>query len=242
MDDRSIPTAPLDVEAPQDELLHAVNSINAGLIARDRAGIILFVNDRILQWLGYERDEMVGRSIDMCFTADMLDVLHEELKAVDEGDLRVRLSLLRRKDGTTFPILSVPQILTDRAECAIGGIAVIVDLGAVQTAKPAGYGKQGGLRATMNRIALQLQSLSITADVVPSGSAHLDHPELGELSPRETEVLAPLLNGERVPSIAKGLHISPHTVRNHLKSIFRKLGVGSQSELIQLIHSINQSS
>ena len=39
--------------------------------------------------------------------------------------------------------------------------------------------------------------------------------------------------GKRVPAISKSLHISPHTVRNHLKSIYRQIGVGSQSELIE---------
>jgi DNA-binding NarL/FixJ family response regulator len=57
-------------------------------------------------------------------------------------------------------------------------------------------------------------------------------PGLAALTPREDEVLLMLLSGDRVPSIARDLHISPNTVRNHLKSIFRKLNVGSQVELL----------
>jgi DNA-binding NarL/FixJ family response regulator len=57
--------------------------------------------------------------------------------------------------------------------------------------------------------------------------------ELGILSAREREVLHSLLAGQRVPTIARGLYLSPHTVRNHLKSIFRKLGVHSQTELLE---------
>jgi DNA-binding CsgD family transcriptional regulator len=53
------------------------------------------------------------------------------------------------------------------------------------------------------------------------------------LSPREQEVLAELRAGGRVPSIAKRLSISRVTVRNHLQRIFWKLGVHSQSELIE---------
>ena len=41
-----------------------------------------------------------------------------------------------------------------------------------------------------------------------------------------------LLGEGSVTGVANTLHISLHTVRNHLKSIFRKLGVHSQVELV----------
>lgn len=56
---------------------------------------------------------------------------------------------------------------------------------------------------------------------------------LRTLSPREREVLHGLQAGQRVTTLARGLFISAHTVRNHLKSIFRKLGVRSQVELLE---------
>jgi two-component system probable response regulator PhcQ len=56
---------------------------------------------------------------------------------------------------------------------------------------------------------------------------------LRTLSLREREVLDLLAQGHRVSQIAKSLFISGHTVRNHLKAIFRKLDVHSQVEIIQ---------
>jgi DNA-binding CsgD family transcriptional regulator len=56
-----------------------------------------------------------------------------------------------------------------------------------------------------------------------------------ELSKREYEVLAELSDGRRVSSIAERLFISPHTVRNHLRNIFWKLGVHSQAELVDYV-------
>jgi DNA-binding CsgD family transcriptional regulator len=53
------------------------------------------------------------------------------------------------------------------------------------------------------------------------------------LSKREREVLAHLVEGGRVATVAKALFVSPHTVRNHLRSIFAKLGVHSQPELLE---------
>ena len=55
---------------------------------------------------------------------------------------------------------------------------------------------------------------------------------LSGLSGREAEVLRLLLSNYRVRAIGEALFISPHTVRNHLKSIYRKVGIRSQTELI----------
>lgn len=57
----------------------------------------------------------------------------------------------------------------------------------------------------------------------------------GELSPRETETLAYLGRGHGIVFIAKTLVISESTVRTHVKSIYRKLGVSSREELLELI-------
>lgn len=53
------------------------------------------------------------------------------------------------------------------------------------------------------------------------------------LSAREREVVELLANGARVVTIARQLQLSPHTVRNHLKSVFRKLNVHGQHELFE---------
>lgn len=50
------------------------------------------------------------------------------------------------------------------------------------------------------------------------------------LSRRETEVIQRVTGGRTVAEIAGELHLSPHTVRNHLKAAYRKLGVHSQAE------------
>jgi DNA-binding NarL/FixJ family response regulator len=52
------------------------------------------------------------------------------------------------------------------------------------------------------------------------------------LTPREREIVLALSNGQRVGAIAGKLGVSEHTVRNHLKAVYRKLDVHSQVELL----------
>jgi DNA-binding CsgD family transcriptional regulator len=54
------------------------------------------------------------------------------------------------------------------------------------------------------------------------------------LTEREAEVMQLLLRGNTVKAIARPLDIAPGTVRNHLKQIYRKLGVTSQGQLFNL--------
>lgn len=65
----------------------------------------------------------------------------------------------------------------------------------------------------------------------------MSDPLARRLSPREGELVTMLAKGARVSSIARKLGLSTHTVRNHLKSIFRKLDIHSQHELVEFWRS-----
>ncbi|MEL6346870.1 MAG: response regulator [Myxococcota bacterium] len=57
------------------------------------------------------------------------------------------------------------------------------------------------------------------------------------LSSREADILRQISRGDRAESIAEQLDISVHTVRNHIRALFRKLEVRSQIEMMaMLIH------
>lgn len=52
------------------------------------------------------------------------------------------------------------------------------------------------------------------------------------LTRRERETALGLARGETTAALAARLHLSQHTVRDHLKAVFRKVGVSSRSELV----------
>lgn len=56
---------------------------------------------------------------------------------------------------------------------------------------------------------------------------------LDGLTSRQWEIVDALLEGKRVPRIARDLFLSQSTVRNHLAALFRRFGVHSQPELIE---------
>ena len=55
------------------------------------------------------------------------------------------------------------------------------------------------------------------------------------VTPREQQIIRGLVCYRRVSTVASVLGISVHTARNHLKSIFRKLNLHSQDELLRFL-------
>ncbi|MFB7722539.1 MULTISPECIES: LuxR C-terminal-related transcriptional regulator [unclassified Nocardia] len=75
------------------------------------------------------------------------------------------------------------------------------------------------------RISVVVKTAEPTATIPLMLSAH-------GLSPREAEVARLVLRGTSTQLISDTLHISPHTVQDHLKSVFDKVGVRSRRDLI----------
>lgn len=50
------------------------------------------------------------------------------------------------------------------------------------------------------------------------------------LTPREREVLTRLASGRSIAAIARELNVSPYTVGDHVKNIYRKLNISSRAE------------
>ena len=91
--------------------------------------------------------------------------------------------------------------------------------------------------ATAAQIDAALRALAAGLTVRPAGDAPAVFEPLAEaaaplLSPREFEILALIGEGASNKEVARRLGISPHTVKFHVESLFRKLGAVTRAEAV----------
>lgn len=91
------------------------------------------------------------------------------------------------------------------------------------------HGRWAAVRVALRR--LEGPRPLVVADVRPTD---LRFPPIdpGTVTDREMEIARALFVGRRAPQIAERLGVSAKTVRNHMSSLYRKLGVSTQSELV----------
>jgi DNA-binding NarL/FixJ family response regulator len=94
--------------------------------------------------------------------------------------------------------------------------------------------RESRLEAHLLRIADELHAAGLLPRLqqLPTLSGN---PRLGLLTSREWAVLTRLLDGQRAAGIASELVVSQSTVRNHLSSIYAKLRVDGQVDLIRTL-------
>lgn len=88
------------------------------------------------------------------------------------------------------------------------------------------------LRAQNQQITELIGSSSSPEPVPKSHLGKLSDDERASLSAREFEVLDLIASGLEAVEVARKLYISPYTVRNHMKAIYKKLGVNSHAALL----------
>jgi len=103
-----------------------------------------------------------------------------------------------------------------------------------------GLFKTRRLAKALQKIANDLEEVGVLTgtNTFTTGLNSLNN--LHALTRREWEILRLLRANQRVAVIARSLHISSSTVRNHLKSIFQKMGVHSQMELLERLSAMTE--
>lgn len=208
----------LEREAGPDQnqaLFRALGAfLRAGLLVEDEEGRIIYINERLSQLTGLTAQKITGRPLDALLADDAVGSGDSPTTKAPPG--KPQETALVGGDGITIPVTLVPFPLFDPDGRYYGRFIVVTE----RTISALGAPPRAHAHAP---------------------SPAVDNNRLALLSPREREILNELLAGRRVNDVASRLDISRHTVRNHLKAIYRKLGVHSQVELIGRFWPTNAS-
>lgn len=140
------------------------------------------------------------------------------------------------------------QLLSQLPQCAPGAAAVVLTNS--EDEKEVVEAMRGGARGFLHKKAATTTLLKCVRQVA-AGQIWLENRYLemvlaalrndrrgaAELSTREREIVGQLLTGAKNKEIAAALSISEKTVKNHLSSVFDKLGVKDRLELAVMVHT-----
>ena len=183
----------------------------------DNEWTIISVSDNIRDLLGWRADQWRGRPLlgelhpgDVAtFYGAVFRAARSGAGAALEGRLRGRLG-----DWRIVELNVVPEPSADELPSMLVTLSTGVDAsGRTWDALTAGFDRAG------------IEVRQVLSERLSTA----------ELSRRQLEIVALLLQGERVPSVATTLHLSQSTVRTHLGAVFQKLGVRSQQELLRSV-------
>ena len=219
-----------------------------GLMAVDRRCQFIDWSAGAEALLGFERSEVIGKTPFELFLPDDADMHNTAHYFGDVVSARVCGEGLRRtytaihKSGNPFSGDWYHDTLLDH-DGAIYGVACLLTQSDAPMAPAARQTELWRFMADYScgiqqRVLTETRCRSTWMEIfsrqraAAAGEAYLQC-----LTTRERALAQELVQGKRVKTICKAMHISPNTARNHLKSIFRKLGVHSQEALIELLQA-----
>jgi PAS domain S-box-containing protein len=120
-----------------DEIHDLYNRAPCGYHSVDKDGIFVRINDTELSWLGYTREEMIGKlKFSDLVTPEGVKTVQESLpKLKAEGAIRDLEYDMVRKDGTILPVLLSATAVTDSAGKYLMSRSTIYDITARKRAE-----------------------------------------------------------------------------------------------------------
>lgn len=221
----------------QPSLRSLLSVLSDGILATDLNGVRLYSNAALDQLVGHDACEPKASSAPPSFLPkESYDRYLAYIDMMSRGSFQKDCVVLE------FPIIDAEEENIDIPVSLIpvinGGNTPVGMLWVFHAPSDTRAHHTRRLEKVLATIAHELDALGYADRRCDEQSV----PGLDHLSPREAEVFELLMVGHRVSTMADMLCLSTHTVRNHLKSIFRKTGVHSQAELIRLAHSDSEPS
>jgi PAS domain S-box-containing protein len=191
--------------------------------------VVLDVNEAFLETLGYPSDEVLGENIaqvdfiDDKLARTRLFAVLEKTGRLDRIDVR-----LRRKDaGLVDCAVSADTVNIQDIPCYL---LVLMD---ITERKSTELELVSAIEEVMKDASWFSRTLiEKLANVKSFNSPELPGVSFTDLTARERDVLGLICEGLADKEIAARLKLAPNTVRNHVATVYSKLGVHSRSEAI----------
>jgi PAS domain S-box-containing protein len=192
---------------------------------------IIEANAAFLKLAGAAEEHVVGRSpkeLDLWLDKDVQKVVEQALQR--NGKLSNIDFRLKSKDGALVDcLLSTDEITIDDIPCIMMVIQDITERKRTEdelmTAIEAVMADTSWFsRSVVEKLAALRQTPSLTAVMADA--------RLADLTERELDILTLICQGMNDAKMSERLKLSPHTVRNHVSSIYRKIGVNRRGAAI----------
>lgn len=218
------------------ELSHITEMALDGLILVDEAGIVIGWNRPMERLAGRPGRQVIGTPIWNVLYASMLPEMKQQIdldglrhliqKTLSSGDIswHSRSSCLLGVLGRKSPIQVRENYMAIRTA---KGYSLLVTV-RVLPESPVPVRKKRSRSGRRDRIGAPAQ---LPLETLKNNPLLIDR----ELTLREIDIVSGVLSGKRNAAIAEKLGISEATVKRHLVHIFRKMGLGSRTELIWLL-------
>ena len=201
------------------------------VIAKEQGLEIIEANAAFFKLAGSAEEQVVGKSqrdLDLWSDKAALKAVEQALKK--DGSLRNIDFRLKSRDGALVDcLLSTEAIDIGGVDCIMMVIQDITDrkrsedelMSAIEAVMT---DTSWFSRGIVEKLAALRQNSSLSTMIAGA--------QLSDLTEREQDILALICQGMNDADMSKRLKLSPHTIRNHVSSLYRKIGVNRRGAAI----------
>jgi PAS domain S-box-containing protein len=191
---------------------------------------IIEANESYAKFTGYSEGEIIGRSAtELGLWRDRSTEQRLQQTIEKEGSVHHFDLSLRAKDGASLDcILSAESVTINDQPCVLCVMQDITDRKRSEDELIAAIEAVMADTSWFSRsIVEKLAALRQTSRPVSLGGA-----ELSDLTQREREILGLICEGQSDPEMSETLKLSRNTIRNHVASLYGKIGVNRRSTAV----------